>query len=300
MVRGRTRGLAILGGTFDHLHAGHRALLLAGLRAGTKLGVGITSPEFLRRYPKPHPNRIEPYGRRRRRVERFLRRYSRGTAFYTVPLNDRWGQSLGPDVEVLVASADTRRGAESVNRERARRGQRRIPVRYVPLVLGEDLLPISSRRIREDLIDREGRRKRPVKIAVMGGTPRVRAVVRRLFRKYAPTVRTSFVSGGQLRPPSMVRGRRARRAAWREAMDTLGIAEIGIAVSRPRKSVLHGVRDISVRDSSGEWQANRVDEPRSVGDWTSLLEARFRKRARMRRRSNPSARKGRPSQTFFP
>src|SRR5438046_8894275 len=67
--------------------------------------------------------------------------------------------------------------ALALNDARAAKGLRRLAIRAVPMVLAQDGLPISSRRIRQGLIDRRGRRLKPLQVSVGSGNPvKVRAV----------------------------------------------------------------------------------------------------------------------------
>lgn len=148
---------AVLGGTFDRFHVGHEALLSTAFRLGRTVAVGVTTDAYLAAHPKPEARRIAPYRVRRRALSRWLRHRFPGRAFSIHALEDRFGGSVGPGVSVLVVSADTTAGAAAVNVERARLGRRRVPVAVVPLVLADDLRPVSSRRIRAGEIDRRGR-----------------------------------------------------------------------------------------------------------------------------------------------
>lgn len=61
----------VLGGTFDHLHNGHRVLLAsAALLASRRLVVGVTGPLLLQK--KAHAERLEPYADRCENVRQFV------------------------------------------------------------------------------------------------------------------------------------------------------------------------------------------------------------------------------------
>ncbi|MCI4354776.1 MAG: pantetheine-phosphate adenylyltransferase [Thermoplasmata archaeon] len=151
-------GVAVLGGSFDHLHAGHKALLAAAFASARRVGVGVTTDAYLKSHPKPRGTQIQSYAVRRRQLRRHLERHYASSRWWIVPLADGWGRSVEPGVDVLVASEETAAAARAVNVERRRRGLPPVRLRLVPLVLAEDGRPISSRRIRAGSIDADGRR----------------------------------------------------------------------------------------------------------------------------------------------
>ncbi len=172
-------GRVVLGGTFDRLHAGHEALLAAAFRAGRSVAIGLTSAGFLAGHPKPGGERIASAAVRRRRLTRWLAaRYPR-RRWSIVPIDDRFGGSVGDGVDALVVSADTVAGGRAVNRERRRRGRRAIPLIVVPLVLADDLAPVSSRRIRAGTIDAHGRRRAAIRVGLRVSDPVDGKAVRR-------------------------------------------------------------------------------------------------------------------------
>ena len=243
----RRRSLAVLGGTFDHLHRGHEALLATAFRIGDDVAIGMTTDRFLDRHRKPSADRLESYAVRARRLRRWLARSFPGRSWRTVPLEDRFGGSVEPGVTVLVVSADTVAGGRAVNDERRRRGVAPVPMVIVPLVLADDLLPISSRRIRAGEIDRHGRRRSPITIGISVQDPADRAPVVRGVRAAFPRARIS-PSRFPDRGAAIARLRRAARVAARGR-------EIGISVAR------HGPREALVVLAKGPL----VLEPRSIG-----------------------------------
>lgn len=208
------RGRIVLGGTFDRLHAGHEALLTTAFRAGRHVGIGLTTGRYLSAHPKPGAERIQPYSIRRRRLTAWLvARYPRRRWTIT-PISDAFGGSVGPGVAGLVVSADTVEGGRAVNRERVRRGRRPVPVLVVPLVLADDLRPVSSRRVRAGEIDRNGRRissvrigvtvarrgdRRPVVRAVRAAFPRARLMPSRSRPELEVAVRASVRNSRSVR-----------------------------------------------------------------------------------------------------
>jgi pantetheine-phosphate adenylyltransferase len=205
-------GHAVLGGTFDRLHAGHAALLATAVRSGRRVSVGLTTAAFLRAHPKPAGPRIQPYRLRRAALARWLSAHAPKGTWRIVPLADRFGRSVAPGVDLLVVSAETATGGKAVNRERRRRGLPEVPVAIVPLVLGDDLEPLSSRRIRAGEIDRRGRRIAPIRVAVAASdAASARAAVRGI-RRAIPAARIVIAPAG---PPRAARRPSARALALR-------------------------------------------------------------------------------------
>ena len=194
-------GRVVLGGTFDRLHVGHEALLATAFREGRSVAIGVTTAGYLRRHPKPGSARIATYGARRATLVRWLSaRYPR-SRWTVVPLEDTFGRSVESGVDAIVLSADTLAGGRAVNAERRRRGRRAVPLVVVPLVLGDDLEPVSSRRIRAGAIDREGHRRAKIRVALGAGSEGDRRAAVRGIRRAFPRAQVGR------RPPPAVRRR---------------------------------------------------------------------------------------------
>jgi pantetheine-phosphate adenylyltransferase len=205
----RRYGLAVLGGTFDHLHIGHQALLSTAFRIGDEVAVGLTTDSFLTARPKPGRTRMQRYATRRSALMRWLRtRYPR-RRWRVVPLSNPFGRSVELGVGVLVVSRDTERGGRSVNRERRRLGRPAVPIVSVPLVLADDLEPVSSRRVRLGEIAPDGRRLRPLRVALSVSRPADRAPAARAVTRVFPRVR--WVVGGNASLPTSGRRRKGSK-----------------------------------------------------------------------------------------
>lgn len=150
--------LVAVGGTFDMLHKGHRALLEKAFEVGERVVIGITSDPFAKRLHKPH--KIDPYEVRRAMLEEFLRSRGLLQRASIVKLDDPYGPAIEDgDIEALVVSKRTGGRAEEINRIRIARGLKPLDLIRVDLVRAEDSKPISTTRIRRGAIDREGRVK---------------------------------------------------------------------------------------------------------------------------------------------
>lgn len=224
------RSLAVLGGTFDRLHRGHEALLAAAFHAGTVVAIGVTTDRFLAMHRKPGADRLEPYPVRDRRLRSWLRRHYPGRRWRTVPLDDPYGGSVARGVGALVVSQDTLAGGRAVNRERRRRGIPAVPLLVVPLVLADDLRPISSRRIRAGEIDRAGHRTNRIRLGLTVEREVDRPAALRGVRSAFPTARVSrvtFLGPGGVAARSRSSARRAARGR-----------DIGVAVARDRRGTV--------------------------------------------------------------
>jgi len=147
-----------VGGTFDYLHKGHRALLEKAFECGGKVIIGVTTDNFLSRLGKVVSNRYEERVKKLR--EYLLTKYP-AERFEIQPLDDYFGPGIyREEVEALIASTETAGRVEIANRRRLELGLRPLEVVVVDMVLAEDGKPISSSRIRMGVIDAEGRVKR--------------------------------------------------------------------------------------------------------------------------------------------
>ena len=59
-----------VGGTFDELHRGHKALLGKAFEVGDKVVIGLSSDEFVSKMGKPHET--ASYNERRKELEAYL------------------------------------------------------------------------------------------------------------------------------------------------------------------------------------------------------------------------------------
>jgi len=148
--------VAAVGGTFDELHMGHKALLMKAFEVGEHVLVGLCSDKFVESLAKPHVT--APYNERLDELKGFLRENGFLERAEIIPLNDPFGVTLSEGcVEALVVSRETEPMAFRINKERTRRGLKPLEIVIIDMVLSENHVPISTRRIRKGEIDREGR-----------------------------------------------------------------------------------------------------------------------------------------------
>ncbi|KIM65345.1 hypothetical protein SCLCIDRAFT_1212514 [Scleroderma citrinum Foug A] len=111
-----------LGGTFDHLHAGHKILLsMAAWITEKKLIVGLTDEVLLQR--KSYRDLLEPFHTRVEKTRSFLQMFRQDLEYDLVAISDVYGPTgWDPNIQALVVSKETLPGATAIAKERARKG----------------------------------------------------------------------------------------------------------------------------------------------------------------------------------
>ena len=142
-----------VGGTFNPLHDGHRALLTRAHQLSTngELLIGITSNEMAGK--KYHE--LEGWEVRRQVVMGFMQDTFNRTPII-VRLNDSFGPTINEDFDYLVVSPETEPTANLINTRRAEMGKQPIHIELVEYVLADDGRPISSTRVIQGEIDVHG------------------------------------------------------------------------------------------------------------------------------------------------
>ena len=146
--------LAAVGGTFDLLHRGHIELLRKGFSISSKVIVGLTSDELAKKKGKELLNN---YSRRCTVLENAIRKNFPNADYEISKLESDFGPAVfEKNVEVLVVSEETAFQGQELNQLRNQRSAPPVEVMVVPMVLAKDGRRISTTRIKQSEIDKDG------------------------------------------------------------------------------------------------------------------------------------------------
>ncbi|MCJ7638508.1 MAG: phosphopantetheine adenylyltransferase [Euryarchaeota archaeon] len=139
-----------IGGTFDVLHDGHKALLKKAHTLGDVI-IGLVSDEMAGE--KIHV--VNTYNSRKKSLIAYIETLT-GAPPLIIALSDPYGPALEKKFDYIVVSPDTHAAAEQINALRLQRGLPLITIVCVDFVLAQDGKPISSTRIHNGEIDEHG------------------------------------------------------------------------------------------------------------------------------------------------
>jgi len=144
-----------VGGTFDKLHRGHKALLIKAFEIGESVVIGLSSDEFVSKMGKPH--KTATYAERLKELEAFLEKNNLADRAEIVPLKDPYGLTLsGKGLDALVVSKETESIADKINKTLIEAALSPLKIITISMVPAENSNPISTTRIRSGEIDRNG------------------------------------------------------------------------------------------------------------------------------------------------
>lgn len=145
----------VVGGTFDLLHNGHKKLLTRAFKEAEHVTIGLSLPVLYTN--KPLSSKIQDYATRKKSLRDYLKTQSWDMRSTIVPLTDFYGTTLvDSNLEAIFITLETQRNAERINIKRLEKNLPLLEIIPVEYALGEDREIISSQRIREGLIARDG------------------------------------------------------------------------------------------------------------------------------------------------
>ncbi|KAG0511251.1 MAG: Phosphopantetheine adenylyltransferase [Nitrosopumilales archaeon] len=146
--------LIATGGTFDIIHKGHIELLRKSFSISSKVIIGLSSDELVKKMGKKISNN---YHQRFESLSTAIEKNFPNSSYQISKLENDFGPAvLEEGVEALVVSEETKNMGQILNQLRAKKNLPPVEVIVVPMVLAKDGSIISTTRIRDSEIDNEG------------------------------------------------------------------------------------------------------------------------------------------------
>jgi len=143
----------IVGGSWDHLHAGHRYILLTALEGGKKVDIGVSSDEMLReKLGKKPANNFE---QRKNAIKTYLQSLGEKNRARIIEINDIYGNAVEQG-DTLLVTPETEENGRKINTKREELGRKKLKLDKIKKLEAEDGKVISSTRIRKGEIDENG------------------------------------------------------------------------------------------------------------------------------------------------
>jgi len=137
--------LVAMGGTFDVIHSGHKALLKKSFSISSKVIIGLSSDQLAIKRGKSLDN---DYSKRFSLLESTIEKNFPNFSYEISKLENDFGPAVVEgSVKALVVSEETSTKGLHLNELRAERNLPSVEIVVVPMVLAEDGKAISSTRI---------------------------------------------------------------------------------------------------------------------------------------------------------
>jgi len=124
---------------------------------GDHVLIGLSTDEFA---VKSKKREVNPYEKRRERLIKFINNspWSDDKSYEITPINDIYGPTIHiKDLDLIVVSVETYKGAVKINEERIKRGFKPLLIYVINMVENERGEKISSTEISRKLKDVWGR-----------------------------------------------------------------------------------------------------------------------------------------------
>ena len=138
------------GGTFDHLHDGHKLLIETALKVSNKVVIGLTTQKMLKR--KKYASKIEDFETRKKNLENFISSIADLDRVKIIELDNPYGPPINePEYEGIIASQETFLNAVRLNELRVANGFKPLIVILIPMIMGKNDRRLSSTDMRAKL-----------------------------------------------------------------------------------------------------------------------------------------------------
>ena len=141
-----------MGGTFDHLHDGHKLFIKIALSVSEKVEIGLTTQDLLKN--KKFYSKLEDYNTRKTNLELFISSFTDLERVKIVEIRN-WAEmdkyTEDPDYDGLVVSQETYNNALKLNESREQKGLNSLVLIVIPLIKDNENKKISSTSIREKI-----------------------------------------------------------------------------------------------------------------------------------------------------
>ncbi len=143
------------GGTFDLLHKGHKSFLSQVVKLADKVIIGVTSDSYVSKFKNDN---FENFKTREKNVYEYLKTLSAPNKIEILEIDDIYGPVLSKNFKAgaIAVTPQTNRTAIGINEERAEKGLPRLSIEVLEMDSAEDGGVVSSTRIRNGEINREG------------------------------------------------------------------------------------------------------------------------------------------------
>jgi len=173
---------AVLAGTFNLIHDGHKALIQRAFELSDDVTIGLTTDKFASVGRK----RINPYYLRLKALIVFLDGMRKHADI--IPISDKYGPALTMEKGFLVVSRETEKNAELINKKRIAAGREPMVVSVIEMVKNSSGVELHASKMLSGECSRSGD-KNVTAIAVGSLNPVKVEAVRTVMEKIYGSVR---------------------------------------------------------------------------------------------------------------
>jgi len=144
--------VVFVAGTFDHFHSGHANLISKAIALGNTVIIGITSDLYVTQ--KKANFLIESFDIRKESVKKYIKSQKK---IVIIAIDNALEPAISDSTyDAILISSGTYEGALLINEKRKQNKLHTLEIITIPMVFAEDGMPISSTRIRNGEINRDG------------------------------------------------------------------------------------------------------------------------------------------------